>query len=344
MVSHDSSCRPSEILNLRIRDVVFKTTGTNQYAEILVNGKTGSRHIPLLSSLPYVKDWLESHPQRGNPNCYLIPSFDRHHKKFGNKMKPASLNVIYKKYKEGFFPSLLLDPKVPPEDKKKISELLNKPWNPYIRRHSALLSKSLILKEHVLRQHAGWSPTSQMHLKYLHYFGNESSESLLEAYGITLKDRQQLSDTLRPKHCPNCTEPNRPDSKFCSKCRMVLTYDAYSETLEEQKLKEQEKDSHIAKLQQQIDQLIKSKEDQDKQRTVDNQRLVKNITQEVYKQVYKLEEEIEEMRLVINKREQATRRIDELNKLKRINEDELKEMKIRFFGDCGGTKEDKMLQ
>jgi integrase len=95
MMSRDSSCRPSEILNLRIRDVVFKTTGTNQYAEILVNGKTGSRQIPLLSALPYVKDWLDSHPQRGNPNCYLIPSFDRHHKKFGNKMKPASLNVIY---------------------------------------------------------------------------------------------------------------------------------------------------------------------------------------------------------------------------------------------------------
>jgi integrase len=47
MISRDSSCRPSKILNLRIRDVAFKTTGTNQYAEILVNGKTGTRHIPL---------------------------------------------------------------------------------------------------------------------------------------------------------------------------------------------------------------------------------------------------------------------------------------------------------
>jgi hypothetical protein len=129
----------------------------------LVNGKTGSRHIPLLSSLPYVKDWLESHPQRRNPNCYLIPSFTRRHKKFGNKMKPASLNVIYKKYKTEFFPSLLLDLKVLPEDKNKINELLKKPWNPYIRRHSALTQKSTILKEHVLRQHAGWSGRSYTH-------------------------------------------------------------------------------------------------------------------------------------------------------------------------------------
>jgi hypothetical protein len=113
-------------------------------------------------------------------------------------MKSDSLNVIYNKYKTEFFPSLLLDPKVTPEDKKKINELLKKPWNPYIRRHSALTEKSRILKEHVLRQHAGWSGRSQMHLKYLHYFGNESSESLLEAYGILPKD-QQLVDVLKPK-------------------------------------------------------------------------------------------------------------------------------------------------
>ena len=73
-----------------------------------------------------------------------------------------------------------------------------------------------------------------MHLKYLHYFGNESSESLLEAYGIVTKDKQK-SNALKPKQCPNCNEPNKPDSKFCAKCRMVLTYDAYSETLESEK-------------------------------------------------------------------------------------------------------------
>ena len=75
--------------------------------------------------------------------------------------------------------------------------------------------------------------------KYLHYFGNEASESLLEAYGIITKD-QKLSDALRPKQCPNCDEPNKPDSKFCAKCRMVLTYDAYSETVEDIQIKDNE--------------------------------------------------------------------------------------------------------
>jgi predicted amidophosphoribosyltransferase len=89
--------------------------------------------------------------------------------------------------------------------------------------------------------------------KYLHYFGNEASESLLEAYGIVTKD-QKLSDALRPKQCPNCNEPNKPDSKFCTHCRMVLTYDAYDETLAQQK----EKELEIQRLQGKYDNDIKS--------------------------------------------------------------------------------------
>jgi hypothetical protein len=150
-----------------------------------------------------------------------------------------SLNRIYDGYKTKLFPKLLQDPNVAEEVKQKIKELLKKPWNPYIRRHSALTEKSSFLKEHILRQHAGWSPRSQMHLKYLHYFGNESSDSILEAYGIITKVKGQL-DTLRSKQCPNCNEPNKLDSKFCAKCRMVLTYDAYSETTEEYVRKENE--------------------------------------------------------------------------------------------------------
>jgi predicted CopG family antitoxin len=126
----------------------------------------------------------------------------------------------------------LNNPNVSLEDKEKIRELLKKKWNPYIRRHSALTEKSKILKEHVLRQHAGWSPTSNMHQKYIHYFGNESSESILEAYGLINKNKQEI-DKLKPTQCPNCNEQNKIDSKFCSKCRMVLSYDSYTELVQE---------------------------------------------------------------------------------------------------------------
>lgn len=164
----------------------------------------------------------------------------------GRNISSLGLAKIYRKYKQKIFPKLLESPNVLPEDKQKIKELLKKPWNPYIRRHSALTEKSTILKEHVLRQHAGWSGSSQMHLKYLHYFGNESSESLLEAYGLV--DHGIQIDQLRPKQCPQCNEGNKPDSKFCYKCRMVLSYDAYTESLEKQNQEKSRIESALTRI------------------------------------------------------------------------------------------------
>jgi hypothetical protein len=170
----------------------------------------------------------------------------------GRHIKANRLYKIYDQYKKQIFPKLLESPNILPEDKEKIRELLNKPWNPYVRRHSAITEKSRLLKEHVLRQHCGWTPGSQMHLKYLHYFGNESSESLLEAYGIVAPGQQ--IDQLRPRQCPNCSESNKPDSKFCAKCLMVMSYDAYAETIEERKKKE----SEVQILKQKYEQDMKS--------------------------------------------------------------------------------------
>ena len=248
-ISRDTSCRPHEILKLKIRDIAFKTTGNYQYAEAVVNGKTGSRPIPLIDSIPYLKDYLDhEHPQPTNPNSPLICGTG---KGLGRHIKASRIARIYSVYRKQIFPKLLESPNVLPEDKPKIRELLKKPWNPYIRRHSALTEKSTILKEHVLRQHAGWSAGSKMHLKYLHYFGNESNESLLEAYGIVVSGQQ--INQLRPKQCPNCSEPNKPDSKFCNKCRMIMSYDAYAETLEEK----QQKDSELQTFKERMDNLEK---------------------------------------------------------------------------------------
>jgi integrase len=66
-MSRDTGCRPHELLKLRIKDIVFKNAGQKQYAEVLLTGNTGSRHIPLIDSLPYIKDYLDhEHPQSTN--------------------------------------------------------------------------------------------------------------------------------------------------------------------------------------------------------------------------------------------------------------------------------------
>jgi integrase/recombinase XerD len=244
-MTRDTAARPHELLKLKIKDIVFKLTPEKrQYAEVTVNGKTGPRSIPLIDSIPYIKDWINQHPQSGNNNSILLCGLS---KSLGRVLNTRSLGTIYQQYKTVYFPKILDDPNVPEEDKHKIRELLLKPWNPYVRRHSSLTQKSGILKEHHLRQFAGWSMSSKMPQKYIHYFGNESSDSLLEASGIIPNDKKQ-SDVLKSKQCPNCTEPNKRDSKFCTSCHIVLTYDSYAETLE----LEQKKDYRLQTLEEQL--------------------------------------------------------------------------------------------
>jgi len=80
---------------------------------------------------------------------------------------------------------------------------------------------------------------SHMAQKYIHYFGNESSESLLEAYGIVTKNNAGI-DNLNRKVCPNCNEGNTQDTRFCNKCKMIMSYEGYQEALESQQKKEGE--------------------------------------------------------------------------------------------------------
>jgi integrase len=234
-ISRDLAARPHEILQLKVKDIMFKTVSSGkQYVEVTVNGKTGQRPLPLIDSIPYLKDYLDhEHPQPRNPNAPLICGMG---KRLGRHISSIGIAKIYAKYKKEVYPRLLESPTTLAEDKPRIAELLKKPWNPYVRRHSSLTQKSVYLKEHVLRQMAGWSPGSQMHLRYLHYFGSENVTSILEEYGLIDKGTQL--DPLRSKQCPNCMEQNKPDSKFCVKCRMVLSYDSYNETIENQKEKE----------------------------------------------------------------------------------------------------------
>ena len=84
---------PMKYSKLKIRDVVFKTTGNSQYAEVLVNGKTGSRPIPLMDSIPYLKDYIDhEHPQPGNPNAPLICGIG---KGLGRHITAMRINMIY---------------------------------------------------------------------------------------------------------------------------------------------------------------------------------------------------------------------------------------------------------
>jgi integrase len=256
----DMSARPHEILNLRIKDIKFHVNDEGiQYAEVrITNGKTGSRSVPLIDSLPYLKEYLSSsvsssnesnhHPNSSNANSWLFVSTGNNH---GSKLTYDGLATRYDYYKKKYFPSLLKDETIPDFEKALIKNMLTKPWNLYVIRHSALTEKSQFLTEAVLRSHAGWTMSSKMPQVYIH-LNNEPSKILLQKRGI-IRTEDKETQSLQSKQCPNCFEPNKPDGKFCIKCRMVLTYDSYNKTLEE-KVKQENRINQLEMEFQQIKQ------------------------------------------------------------------------------------------
>jgi ribosomal protein L40E len=81
---------------------------------------------------------------------------------------------------------------------------------------------------------------------------------ILEAYGIEEEYNvtEHTKNILKAKTCQNCNEPNKPDAQFCIKCRMVLSYSAYTETLDKQK----ERDEEISLLKSQVTKMMNTLE------------------------------------------------------------------------------------
>ena len=76
--------------------------------------------------------------------------------------------------------------------------------------------------------------SSKMPQVYIHYFGNESTKSLLQAKGIVRpEDKENDLTSIKYRECPNCLEPNKQGNNFCIKCKMVLSYESYNEVRNE---------------------------------------------------------------------------------------------------------------
>jgi integrase/recombinase XerD len=248
-MSRDCGARPSEMLAIRIGDVKVKKDSNSGkvFAEVQGVGRYGktreARTVPMISSVPYFKAWIAQHPMGANPEAYLFISRE-HSARYRNvPLKEESLYAKYRTLKvEHFAKKVLQRPDVPPEQKAILRKLLeNKPWHPYNRRHVAIDEKKALLNDYQLRQYAGWSKNSSMVDVYTHDLGDESSSSLLLAYGIDAKlkskedQKQQREEEALIQNiaCPHCSEPNKPDARFCLNCKMVLTLDEYNQTKQE---------------------------------------------------------------------------------------------------------------
>ena len=172
--------------DLRISDDLWYVT---------VRGKTGQRTFPIYTSIPYIRDYLEIHPQPLSPEAAFWCSFY-------DPATSISRGKIASTLKRAF---------------KRAG--LNKPSNPHHFRHSAVSRDSAFMSDQQLKQKYGWTAGSRQLETYSHIRLDALEHSMRKQYGLKAVRKPP---SMLPKVCPYCTQKNNPHQQFCSFCRRPL--------------------------------------------------------------------------------------------------------------------------
>ena len=218
----DLDARPHEISGLKLKHIRLK----EKYGEgeIPFESKTGTGPILLTLSLPYVRDWLNEHPFRNEPNASLICNLTT-----GSPIRADVLNDIMK-HLQGRIHRLIDTHEITDKlEAEKLDSLLRtKKWNPYCIRHSAITSDSDYLPEYALKKKVRWSMNSKQGSRYIkRRMGNELKNKILEYNGIESPDFIKKKPSI--VDCPRCDLTNALENKYCSKCSYPLTPEAFEE-------------------------------------------------------------------------------------------------------------------
>jgi hypothetical protein len=238
----DLSGRNHEIVLLKMRHIRMR----ERYGEGEVphEAKTGSGPILLTCSFPYVRDWLNEHPFRNQPDSRLICNLMT-----GSPIKAEPLWTMMKCLKDRIIRLIDKGGITDTEELQRLNHfLMTKKWNLYCIRHSAITSDSDYLPDYGLKKKARWSMNSKQPSRYIKSrMGDELKRKILAHSGIINEDEIKKRSTILI--CPRCNDVNAIDNKICSKCAYPLSPEAYDEikSLEDAKFKDLE-DKHQKEL------------------------------------------------------------------------------------------------
>ena len=170
----DLNARNHEVTVLKTKHVRLR----ERYGEgeIPHEAKTGTGPILLTCSFPYVRDWLNEHPFRNEPEARLICNLIT-----GAPLKPEAMWTMMKQLRYRIIRLLENNGIKDEQEKQKLEFLLKtKKWNPYCIRHSSITSDSAFLPEYALKKKVRWSMNSKQGARYIkRRMGNDLKQKIL---------------------------------------------------------------------------------------------------------------------------------------------------------------------
>jgi hypothetical protein len=253
----DLDARNHEVTLLKIKHIRLRERFGE--GEIPHEAKTGGGPMLLYCSFPYVRDWLNKHPFRNEPNARLICSIIN-----GAPVRSDAMWTMMKQLRLRIIRMLEDGSIINEDEKQKLHYLLRtKKWNPYCIRHSAITFDSDYLTEYGLKKKVRWSMNSRQGARYIKSrMGNDLKQKILVHNGILTEEEIQKKPSVM--FCPRCNLVNALENKYCSKCSYPLIPSAFDEIKAEEDMKikaledrhEQEIGSLREEMNQQFNQII----------------------------------------------------------------------------------------
>jgi integrase/recombinase XerD len=203
-VGYETGARPEEMLNIRIKDIMFDSKG----AKVILRGKTVERVTRVIAYVSLLKQWLSIHPFKHDPNAYLWLAESSNH-----KWKPIGLIAMEKAFRTIM----------------KRAGIQKRP-RLYILRHSRATHLANKLTEAQMCAYFGWQLGTKVVQRYIHLAGVRTDDALLELAGVQVNKEE--SSALKVRYCKRCNEMLSPNHEFCIRCgysdKDVITSDNVS--------------------------------------------------------------------------------------------------------------------
>ena len=229
---YDAGTRIGEILSLQIKHVK-KVPNVKAY-QLSVDGKTGARNIIVAECVPTLAKWLETHPEKTNPEAYLFPNMKHVWK--GNKLGyQASVRVLNTACKNAGIRHLY--------------------W--HLFRHTEATRAAKTMPESLLKQRHGWSATSKMSARYSHVSNEDANNAYLKSHGIE-PDKSKNPSTM-PLICKVCSTENSYDTTICMECGQALNTEMARILVTEDEKKYESMKNEMEQLRQQMDIVLAGK-------------------------------------------------------------------------------------
>jgi len=215
---HETGVRAGELLNMRVGDVEFN----KDYAMARVDGKTGERHIPIVTSVPFLVRYLELHPYRNDKFAFLWVGYNIKclHEPL---LHTGTQKLIERCFEQaGLIKKHYIEAKTESGKliKKLVKKEVNKKCNLHWFRHSRATLLAPYLTEQILCKYMGWAIGSNQIKTYTHLSVKQVTDAVLDVKGIKNKEEPEYKDN--PIKCV-CDTINEPKAKYCYKCGKPLS-------------------------------------------------------------------------------------------------------------------------